>query len=163
MDRSAAQDTLGEHADYLRAARRIRADGRGDPGKIHRSLRGLIGPVSRQIFKPRPRRTDWSHSAILGHRGPAAREFADLVSGRLVGRLLPWSDRRILLRQAAGLGINRFEANLIIAAVQHAWPGDKPASLEKSPRMNLSALGASIGAFLVVQLVIIAAVWRLLF
>jgi hypothetical protein len=123
----------------------------------------LIGPVSRQIFKPRPRRTDWSHSAILGHRGPAAREFADRVSDRLVGRLLPWSDRRILLRDAAGLGINRFEANLIIAAVQHAWPGDKAPPLGKPPGINLSALLTSIGAFLVVQLAIIAAVWRLLF
>jgi len=163
MDRSTVQNALGEHADYLRAARRIRARGRGDPGKIQASLRRLIGPASWQIFCPRPRRTDWSHSAILGHRGPAAREFADHVSDRLTGTLLSWSNRRILLREAAGLGINRFEANLIIAAVQHAWPGDKPPPSEKSPGTNLSEVLTSIGTFLVVQLVIIAAAWRLLF
>jgi hypothetical protein len=62
---------------------------------------------------------DWSHSAILGDRGVAARNFADLVAARMIGTVLPFSERESLVRAAARSGINRFEANLLIAAVQH--------------------------------------------
>ncbi len=62
---------------------------------------------------------DWSHSAILGDRGIAARNFADLVAARMIGTVLPFSERESLVRAAARNGINRFEANLLIAAVQH--------------------------------------------
>ncbi|MGD0541961.1 MAG: hypothetical protein ABSB33_10620 [Tepidisphaeraceae bacterium] len=62
---------------------------------------------------------DWSHSAILGDRGVAARNFADLIAARMAGTVLPFSERESLVRAAARHGINRFEANLLIAAVQY--------------------------------------------
>ena len=40
----------------------------------------------------------------------------------MTGGVLPYSRRVALLRVARKLGINRFEANLIIAAVQHREP-----------------------------------------
>ncbi len=49
----------------------------------------------------------------------AARNFADLVAARMIGTVLPFSERESLVRAAARNGINRFEANLLIAAVQH--------------------------------------------
>jgi hypothetical protein len=45
--------------------------------------------------------------------------FAVLVGGAMEGDLLSYSARLRLLAAAAKLGIERFEANLIIAAVQH--------------------------------------------
>jgi len=49
----------------------------------------------------------------------AARNFADLVAARMVGTVLPFTERESLVRAAARHGINRFEANLLIATVQN--------------------------------------------
>jgi hypothetical protein len=48
-----------------------------------------------------------------------AREFAERVAEAMDRTVLRYAARRSLLRQAGGLGIGGFEANLIIAAVQH--------------------------------------------
>jgi hypothetical protein len=106
---------------YRREARRIRAEYRGDPASIHRHLAKLAAKSTPVLENPGHR--DWSASAILGHRGPAARQFADLVATQMVGPLLPWSARRNLLREAARSRITMFEANLIIATVQHRYRG----------------------------------------
>jgi hypothetical protein len=73
----------------------------------------------RLTYRSGNRLNDWSQSAILGDRGVAARNFADLVAARMIGTVLPFSERESLVRAAARNGINRFEANLLIAAVQH--------------------------------------------
>lgn len=49
----------------------------------------------------------------------AAQTFADLVRERMDGPVLRYSQRTRLIREAEQRGIGRFEANLIIAAVQH--------------------------------------------
>jgi hypothetical protein len=51
--------------------------------------------------------------------GDAAARFAAMVRQHLDGPVLCYEDRQTLLRTAARLGIGRFDANLIIAAVQH--------------------------------------------
>jgi hypothetical protein len=53
--------------------------------------------------------------------GPAgaAAGFAAAIAGHLAGPVLPYSQRLVLLHEADQRGIPRFEANLIIAAVQH--------------------------------------------
>jgi hypothetical protein len=162
MDGSTVVDAGGEVAQYVRAARRIRARGGRDLGKVHAALRRPIAPASARILESPTRRIDWPQSPILGHRGAAARQFAGRVSGRLVGGLLPWTHRRALLAEAASLGIGRFDANLIIAAVQHASPAIAPAPSPK-PRARKLIVPVTPIAFLAVQLVIIVAVWRLLF
>jgi hypothetical protein len=45
--------------------------------------------------------------------------FAQLVRNYMEGPVLRYSHRARLIRQAENRGIGRFEANLIIAAVQH--------------------------------------------
>jgi hypothetical protein len=167
MSGSTAVDAQDEVAEYVRAARRIRARGGRDLGKVHAALRGGNAPASTQILSPPPRGApprgiDWAQSPILGHRGAAARQFAGRVDRRLVGGLLPWSDRRTLIREAASLGIGRFDANLIIAAVQHASAAAEH-SPSPQPRARKHFIPVAPIAFLVVQLVIIVAVWRLLF
>ncbi len=49
----------------------------------------------------------------------SASGFAELVRDRMDGPVLRYSHRTRLLSDAARRGIGRFEANLIIAAVQH--------------------------------------------
>ena len=51
--------------------------------------------------------------------GPRAGAFAAEVEAALEGPVLRYSQRRRLLKAAARAGVGRFEANLIIAAVQH--------------------------------------------
>jgi len=107
------------------------------------------------------RRGDWSHSAVLGSRGSAAMDFADLVPGQLVGTVLPWSRRETLVRTAAKLGISRFEANLIIAAVQNQMGvGLKPDEARR-PRL-MKRIAAGLTVFVAVQALIVAAAWYLL-
>ena len=107
-------------------------------------------------------RSDWSRSPVLGARGSTARDFADLVAGQLVGTVLPWSQREALIEAALAQGINRFEANLIIAAVQHQMGvGKRRSDEKKAPLYRRIALG--LGVFLVVQAGIVAAAWHWFF
>ena len=114
-----------------------------------------LGPL-----QPAARRPDWSNSAVLGPRSSAARDFADLVAAKLVGTVLPFSEREALVRTAAFRGINRFEANLIIATVQHTFGiGQKRVPENYRPLRIPPALAA----FLLLQGAILAAFWFLIF
>jgi hypothetical protein len=108
------------------------------------------------------RRSDWSRSAVLGDRGAAARDFADIVAGQLVGTVLPWSQRQALVRIASDHGITRFEANLIIAAVQHQMGVGQRRQAPK-PRRPLRRYVAGVSAFCVIQAGIVVAAWYWLF
>jgi hypothetical protein len=105
-----------------------------------------------------PRREDWSDSVVLGDRGAAAREFADIVASQLVGTVLPWDQRETLIDTAAAYGITRFEANLIIAAVQHRMGVGKRRGPGTGTRL-LPKLGAAVAVFLIVQASIAAMAW----
>jgi hypothetical protein len=114
-----------------------------------------LGPV--QILTRRP---DWSKSAVLGPRSSTARDFADLVAAKLVGTVLPFSHRESLLQAAAERGISRFEANLIIATVQHNFGIGRKRITENYRPFRFPI---TLAAFLIVQGAIVAAVWYLLF
>jgi hypothetical protein len=104
------------------------------------------------------RRSDWSQSAVLGERGKAARDFADIVAAELVGTVLPFDRREILIRAALARGIIRFEANLIIAAVQYQMGIGRKRS--DGGRLRLSTrFAAGLAVFAIVQAGIIAAAW----
>ena len=93
---------------YCREARRLRHRLRHAPARLHRSLRQL-SPTA-----PSP-----------AELTPNDR-FAHSVARVVQSRTLRYSTRLKLLREAESLGIERFEANLIIAMVQHrlnALPG----------------------------------------
>lgn len=103
-------------------------------------------------------RGDWSRSAVLGARSGQARNFADLVANQLVNTVLPLSRRESLIRLAARHGINRFEANLIIAAVQNQLDVGRQRT-EAPMRRRGVRIAAGIAMFLAIQAGIIAAAW----
>jgi hypothetical protein len=107
---------------------------------------------------------DWSQSAILGHRSAAARDLADLAATRMLGSTLPWTQRQFLLHQATRRNIGRFEANLIIAAVQHHLAQNPPAAdapmPAQAPRFHVPV---GLLTFCIVQAAIATIAWRLLF
>jgi len=58
--------------------------------------------------------------------------FASAVRECLDGPVLRYSLRKALLKQASRLGVGRFEANLVIAEVQHA-ARDSPFATQNAP------------------------------
>jgi hypothetical protein len=98
------------------------------------------------ISRRSPRRTDWSKSAILGHRNAAARDFADRVNRQMIGSVLPWPNRQAMLRYASRIGIPRVEANLLIAVVQNQ-SGNKTAKAKTRPVAARSSMSWTICLF----------------
>jgi len=146
-------------ADYVRAARRIRA--RGNAATIHSRLRQLNAIADHAVGDPGLNEIDLSRSNILAQRPTASGRFARRVAERLVCGLLPWTDRQILVAQAAAIGIGRFEANLLIAAVQHAVPA-RSIPAPAAEQSSVTRRWATLTTFLLLQSVIIAVVWRYL-
>lgn len=116
-----------------------------------------FGPIRGKL-----RRSDWSRSAVLAERGVAARDFADIVVGQLVGTVLPWSRREKLIRAASAHDITRFEANLIIATVQHQLGVGRRRDDAKPSRLSMR-IATGFAMFAIIQAGIIAAVWYCLF
>ena len=141
------QTSVAIHDEYRRRARRIRAIHAGNPALLHRALRELAAVQTRQVVAKPP--------------DSNAQSFADLVADSMDGPILRYSSRRALLRAADAAGIGRFEANLIIAAVQHQ--SDREASgTPIAPTRPLARNALVWAAFLLLQTSIFIAVWRLL-
>jgi hypothetical protein len=135
---------------YCRQARRLRARFGADPARLQVALRDLARSEDR-----RPPVPDFSDTTP----GPA-RLFSSRVSAALTDGLLRYSARTDLLREAARMGIGRFEATLLIAAVQHAdGRALRPAARTPSPRPVSSTTPLIALAALALQTVIAAAVW----
>lgn len=144
--------TTSDTVDYVRRARRLRHIYRHRPDRLHRSLREIEPPhddqlrhVARLSITPLP--------TTAPHRAQA---FADHVATHLEGSILRYSVRLALLREAQRRGIERFEANLIIAAVQHKadrkFVEDVSRSHERRRRLPLRVL-----TVVVIQTMILAA------
>ena len=127
---------------YCRRARRLRATLARQPGRMHRQLRalaakqGAIAPVV----------------PIEAAPASPARAFAERVAGELDGPVVRYARRRSLLAEASRAGIGAFEANLIIAAVQHerrttTISAQRPTTPARARRFT------SLGPFFVVALV----------
>lgn len=127
--------------DYRRRARKLRARHSHDLATLHQALSALAQESNREIpTLPKP-------------EGPAA-GFAQLVTQELDGPVLRYSKRQALLREAERRGIGRFEANLIIAAVQHQ--SDRPAALPESSVIRSQCWTAAAAACAVQGLIFIA-------
>jgi len=146
---STAVTTASAQDQYRRHARRIRATLAHAPATRMRALRELAH----------------HHDAATGRRvapaAPAA-TFAELVRERMDGPVLRYSHRTRLLREATRRGIGRFEANLIIAAVQHQAGEARP--VEPIAARSASASSSSpwmlvIVGFLATQCAIVAGIW----
>lgn len=77
------------------------------------------------------------------------------------GGLLRYSARAELLRRSVELGIDRFEANLIIAAVQHRLTESRRPGAHARPRHLGSIPGRNMLIIAAVQLAIIGLAWWL--
>jgi hypothetical protein len=101
-------------------------------------------------------------AAPIPSYGDRSTQFAALVAGQAFGSVLCYSQRLALLRTAARLGLSRFEANLIIASVQH---GREPREAAPRPIERFaSARPASkwprmIGLAIAFESLIAAAAW----
>ena len=133
--------------DYRREARRLRSRHVGRPEELYRSLcdlsaredrcRGTFTPIQR-VSRRQP-----ATRASRPNRAPSS-GFAQLVAQRLGSGVLRYSDRLSLLSIADAIGMGRFQANLVIAAVQHeGGHGVTPAKPRKS-RTWLLALVAAV-------------------
>jgi hypothetical protein len=132
---------------YRRQARRLRWQFRDDPAALHCSLKLLSASedarrpwkstrrLDRPVQRVAVRVPDAANGEAAGDAASpiapgvaaalhtsteSANRFAGLVSAMLSDEgILRYSRRQALLRQAAKLDIGAFEANLIIAAVEH--------------------------------------------
>lgn len=97
-------------------------------------------------------------ATLRSHRPHRPREtFAAEVGRRIEGPVLRQSQRRTLLATARRLGIPRFEANLVIAMVQHQRTDRKPPPsvpiwLGQGP---IPRHGGAVVLFLIVQTFIV--------
>jgi hypothetical protein len=141
-------------SDYCRRARRLRGALAGQPGRLHARLRELAakhgGPAERTPPRAIPAR---------------ARGFADEVAASLEGPVLRYSQRRCLMLRARELGIGDFEANLVIAAVQHERRGSSSAPASRvalKPRPRLTCL-APLAVVIAVESLVGLGIWHVCF
>jgi hypothetical protein len=134
-------------AEYRRRARGLRHRLRHYPLRLQQSLRELSDGVD----------AGRNRGAIAGEEERVASRFAREVADRLDGPVLRYSNRVALLRRAGELGIGRFEANLVIAAVQHQCRG-RLARPPARPNPLLRGIAAAVA----VESIIVAAAWWLL-
>ena len=140
------------YADYRRRARRIRSVFRTQPTVRMRALCELAAAEDdRRVERP-------VMDSVAPLPAGAAQTFASLVLQRMDGPVLRYSHRANLLRAAERSGIGRFEANLIIAAVQHqAGEATGAESVTSSRPWCAAAL-----AFIATQGAILTALWWLI-
>ena len=138
---------------YRRCARRLRGRLGGKPAELYRSLRDLSDRFDSQ-FPARP-----SEGAGATER-PLAAQFAARVERNIAGGVLSYSARLHLIQTASEIGIGRFEANLIIAAIQHRI-GRSASSPEPAARPSLKIVAFLAAALL--QALILLGAWFVFF
>lgn len=140
---------------YARQARRIRRAFRSAPNSRYLALRKLADSHDAMAAAPV---TDRS----------AIQVFARLAQSQLTGPLLTYSARQALIARARQMGITRFDANLVIAAVVHNAPGGDAvaevidAVTRDDRRPAWGAWAGLLAATLVVQTGIVLAIWAML-
>lgn len=142
---------LDRSCAYRREARRIRGRLAHKPVQRYCALRELSH-----------RHDTAEHPAVpaAGFHSPA-NAFAQLASEQLAGPVLSYSKRLGLLRAARRMGIGRFEANLIIAAIQHRTTGSSVGCHRPAARTRFGA--APLLTFLVLQSLILVGLWGIFF
>ncbi len=155
MDGFAAQTELSASAEqYVRRSRRARWLWRDQPAARVAALQ--------QEARRADAAVDGAHqerAAAEALERSAATLFARQVSQSLEYGVLRYSLRRKLLAQALAHGLERFEANLIIASVQHQSERRAPAAEKKNAKDWSVAL--KLAAALAGEAIVIAfLMWR---
>lgn len=84
----------------------------------------------------------------------AVRRLAAEVLDRLDGGPLRYSERLRLLRRARHMGIGRFEANLVIAVMEHRWRSESPPVPAARRRWPAAVLAAAAVQALIILAVV---------
>lgn len=169
MDRVAP--TASDEASFCRNARRLRAELGANPVRMHRQLGQLsIKPAGGQVVRVWRLGRKGMSAAIdpagppaeqIGHPSTEDSSFRHYVERSLAGQyqgVLRYSQRLEFIKEATRRGIGRFEANLIIASVQHRLQ----MSVAEPARRRGKRLGlAGLMAFVAVQGLIALGYWRL--
>jgi hypothetical protein len=133
--------------DYRRKARRLRCRYAGQPATLQFALKLLAGEAKPDL-SPAP-------------AGPA-RRFAEYLASRAPSMVLRYSERLELIRAARHMGIDRFEANLLIASVLER--GRRVTEAEAAQAVTRSSpLLAGIAVFLMVQSAVLLGAWWAVF
>lgn len=111
---SGLPDEGSPHENYRRQARKLRHIHRRDPHRMHQALKEL----------------SQSHDQQASSWATPSEQFTELVRKIAAGQIIRYSLRQQLLSRASELGIERFQANLIIATVQHEC---QPAHFDPRP------------------------------
>ena len=152
----AATTRNATHA-YRREARRVRGRLPRGSAELYRSLRQLSDRHDAQYAAGCA-----CHASLIdlnpGDQGEYGR-FASEVATNLAGGVLSYSKRLELLDAASRHGIGRFQANLVVAAVQHRMGmpagGRARCSAKRMPRI------APVLVAVVLQSLILALAWNL--
>lgn len=162
----AAAELSRTHA-YVRQARRLRGSLAGRPEKLYRSLRQLSDRQDQQFpvvdsLKTRRRNLPipvpaTSRTFASGSQAHVD-EFASYVASQLEGQVLRYSLRLKLLKAANRLGIGRFHANLVIAAVEHQQGLFVPVP---APRRIQGKSLLPLAVFVATQCIILLLAWSL--
>ncbi len=150
---------------YRRRARRVRHAHRHDLSAMHHALCDAARTHDRELSEERSSRAPQTNAApsdielhlpdhMLTSAG-SARRFAANVSAAVEGGVLRYSARMGLLKEASRRGIRRFEANLIIAAVQHQMGSAGEEAVHRKRTFPVPPLMVA----LLVEAVVIAGVW----
>ena len=147
---------------YCRQARRLRGTFGHQPARMHRKLRELAvrpGAAARVDAVVATRASQPASST--------AHAFAERVMAGMDGPVLRYSNRRALIREAGKAGIGAFEANLVIAAVQHERrsspaPVNVPLRTQTSPGRGVARLAPAL-VFLLVEAAVAIGAWHALF
>jgi hypothetical protein len=142
---------------YVRQARRLRAALAQRPAELHQALRNLSEQTNAAPAAPGA-----AAAANAGLPSSRAALFAEMAASRMQGDLLSYSGRLALMRAAQGLGIDRFQANLIIAAVQHQNRSALPRPSRHSHRRGKKPLAWLVVALVLIELLAALAIWQLL-
>ncbi len=143
------EPALAIAAEYCRKARRVRAAYGREPVKMYGLLRGLKFEVGGE-----------QESIRREGRGSGERAFAE-VAARTIREsgspVLCYARRADLIKQACRHGVDRFEANLMIAIAQHRM-GVVDVTKDQRRKSNWGL----VVAVLIVETLIVLGAWRVL-
>jgi hypothetical protein len=151
--------------EYRRQARRLRCRYAGSPERLQRSLKTLATRAeSRDAAKTvNDDRLIALPPQIRASTGPAATFTQHLAREIPTSGVLTYSSRLSLLRHAQKLGVRRFEANLLIAAVLERRRQTAGAQPEGDVPSGSRFVMTGLIAFVLVQGVFAAGAWWMLF
>jgi hypothetical protein len=151
---------------YRRQARRLRCRFASHPGRLQQSLKRLAAETPAPTSSPSLAVTTQTHIYPACVQSGPARRFADYLLEETRGPLtvLRYSQRLEFLRAARRLGVGRFEANLLIAAVVERRTAARPAERAESETESApDSLLGRLTAFLLIEAAVLLSFWWALF